>query len=102
MHLKILIFIFTSLLLLGCSNTVEDDFVGKWERAENKKGYTGTIQIVKNGDTLFLVADEKKYSGNIGDDGTLHISGPIGVVSYSYINETDTITAIGKEYKRVK
>lgn len=102
MHLKSLIFIITSFLLLGCSNTAEDNFLGKWERAENIKGYTGSIQIVKNGDALFLVADEKKFSGNIGDDGTLQISSPIGIVSYSYISGTDTITGIGKEYKRVK
>jgi len=103
MYLKIIFFIITLSLLIGCSNSAEDNFLGKWERADLGEGYSGgSIEIVKNGDALLMVDGDRKYSANIGDDGTLQISGPFGIISYSYISESDTFIGIGKEYKRVK
>jgi len=90
------------LLIAGCSGSSDNVFLGKWERTENKYNYTDSFEIIENGDTLLMVDEEGKYTAKLGDDGTLQVSGPFGIVSYSYISETDTITGIGKEYRRVK
>ena len=103
MYLKRSVVLYVMLLLvIGCSGSADNVFLGKWERTANKYNLTGGFEIVNNGDTLLMIDTEGKYTAKLGDDGTLQISGPFGVVSYSYISETDTITGIGKEYKRVK
>ncbi len=90
------------LLIISCSDSTDNVFLGKWEQTSNKYNLTGGFEIVKNGDTLLMVDKEGKYTAKIGDDGTLQISGPFGIVSYTYISETNTIAGMGKEYKRVK
>jgi hypothetical protein len=99
---KMVVLYVVSLLVIACSGSKDAVFLGKWERIANKYNQTGGFEIVKNGDTLLMVEKEEKYSAKIGDDGTLQMSGPFGIVSYSYISETDTIIGIGKEYRRVK
>lgn len=90
------------LLVVGCSGSSDNVFLGKWERTANKYNLTGGFEIVKNGDALLMVNTEGKYTAKMGEDGTLQISGPFGIVSYSYISKTDTIAGNGKEYRRVK
>ena len=90
------------LLIIGCSGSSDNVFLGKWELTENKYNFTGSLEIVKNGDALLLIDNGKKYTAKIGDDGTLQMSGPMGTVSYTYIQDTDTIAGLGNEYRRVK
>jgi len=90
------------LFVIGCSGSADNIFLGKWEQTANKYNLIGGFEIVENGDTLLMVDEEGKYTAKLGDDGTLQVSGPFGIVSYSYISETDTIAGMGKEYKRVK
>jgi len=105
MYLKRIGMIYVMLLLvIGCSSSADNVFLGKWERTENKYNLTGGFEIVENGDALLMVDGRGKYAAKVGDDGTLQVTapGPIGIVSYTYDQETDTIAGIGKEYRRVK
>ena len=86
-------------VLLACSGPTGTEssgteFVGKWQQIHGKN----TIEFVKDGDSFLLLDTGSKYTAVAGKDGTLRV----GEVVYSYSKGSDTIIALGDEFKRIK
>lgn len=95
MSFKQQVYAVLSVLLVACSEPSGSEFVGKWHHSPN------TIEFVRNGDSFLFVDSGNKYPATLAKDGTLQAATPFGPMVFSYSKDSDSVFALGSEFKRV-
>ena len=97
-----------TLVVAGCTSSPKGaPFVGTWE-ATTKSPLTGElgtarIEFVREGDSIYLLGDNKKYPATVTDNNTLSVSIPLAPspVVFSYSRETGRVISMGDEFTKV-
>lgn len=97
-----------TLVVAGCASPPKGTpFVGTWEATTKSPltGQLGTVRIefVREGDSIYLVGDNKKYPATASDNNTLSVSTPLAPspVVFSYSRETGRVISMGDEFTKV-
>lgn len=85
---------------VACSSKPDgSEFVGKWQQIKGRN----TIEFAKAGEAFLLIDGNDKFAATLNQDGTLQVSAPlVGTIVFAYSKASDTVIAMGDEFKRVK